>query len=88
MSEDYFGSGDGSDGSSALTSQIIDSITQLGSAAILSTQSPTISTSYPYGPPQTSFNPITGQPQTGIKGSTLLIFGLIAVGGFFYFTRR
>jgi hypothetical protein len=85
MGEDYFG--DSSDSGSSLTSQILGSLTQLGSAAILSTAGPNIQSSYPYGPPVGAYNPITGTPSTAIKGSTLLIVGLLAIGGFYFLSR-
>lgn len=82
--DEYFGDSSG-DGSSSLTSSILDSITQLGQTAIIATQTPNIQTSYPYGPPITAYNPITSTPRS--SSTSLLLFVALAVGAYFVFVK-
>jgi hypothetical protein len=89
---DYSSSIDSTDGGgSNLTAGILDSVTQLGTAAIYaSAPQPTIRTGYPYAPPLSTSSIFTGSPigGTGTGSGLLWVFLFAAVViGFFAFRR-
>jgi hypothetical protein len=84
----YDDSGDGGD--SSLTTGILSAVTQLGTAAIVSSRSPVISQQYPYRPPTSTSSIFTGSgiAGTGSGSGMLVLFAIVAVVVAFFAFRK